>query len=76
MTIAKTITEWRDDCPGWGDDGKRVLVLRDDGSEFEGVLSIDDVISNGEGDEMPMFYVNLCSGEKTFLLEHEGWRFV
>ncbi|WKN20820.1 hypothetical protein [Azotobacter vinelandii] len=68
--------EWRDDLPDWRDAGRRVRVLLECGAVIEGELSIDDFFCDGEGEETPMFYVNLPGAEKTFLLEHEGWQFV
>lgn len=69
------MSDWNDYLPAWVDAGKTVRVLTDGGTVIEGVLSIDDFFQDGEGEEIPMFYVNIPGGEKTFLLEHEGWQF-
>lgn len=53
---------------GWGSGGDRVVARRADGSEVEGQISID-AYDDGDGDEYPVFSIELADGSEIPIYE-------
>jgi hypothetical protein len=61
--------------PDWCDNGKRVRIKLEDGSEFAGELSIDDWFDDGDGGEVPMFYLHADDGRvRHFHSDAKQWQ--
>ena len=65
-----------DDWPSWTDSGRRVEIEREDGSRTAGMLYVEDFFHDGEGEEIPVWYVRDDSGAEHSFVEMERWRFL
>ena len=63
-----------DNWPDWGDAGRRVEIVRKDGSRVQGELFVDDWFDDGEGDEVSIFMVRDDSGVAHNFCDMEEWR--
>jgi len=65
--------EWCEDLPRWGDSGKEVELLSEDGSVVRGTLELADVYFDGE-DEVPVWNVLCPNADSVSLWNFEAWR--
>jgi hypothetical protein len=69
--------DWLEAWPDWADDGRRVELVLENGRTVDGILRIDDVVPDGEGDEYPIWIVTLDDGGKlSFAGDMRKWRFL
>ncbi|WP_153785322.1 hypothetical protein [Pseudomonas sp. EMN2] len=64
--------EWSATMPTWKDEGRRILLMSNDGSQVTGELVLGDVISDDELDQ-PVWEVRLESGATVSLFEYSTW---
>lgn len=60
--------------PDWHDCGESVVVIDDEGVTIAGILRADDEFFTGE-DEVPLFCIELKTGEKLSFADKDLWRF-
>ena len=62
--------------PGWKDIGRLVEIQVSGGSTIRGRVIVEDVFTDDEGDEVPMFGLCDSDGNEHSFALHERWRFV
>lgn len=70
-----TTVAWDSGWPSWSDGGKTVEVERDDGTLVRGTLVIEDAYPDGDGDEFPVWGIEVDGRTEGFAL-HKRWRFL
>ena len=71
---AAVINKWDDGYPDWKDSGRLVTILID-GKETTGVLCYDDWVSDGDGDEFPLWLVRVPGAPYECFAAADKWRF-
>lgn len=66
---------WTDIFPSWQDDGKRIAAMSEAG-QVTGILTYEELVSDGEGNEWPLWLINLDDGKIVTLIDYDKWKLI
>jgi hypothetical protein len=74
-----TATDWQPwsaPWPQWKDSGRRIAIRLKDGQEFEGELYLEDMVTDGEGEDYPVWDIRMDDGTQRTFADNKEWRFL